>query len=432
LKSNNRGVYRTTSSGVAEERIYSFDNPPLLPVGILAFPNGEDLLIVTAQRAQRAARGRDDLQLHRLNIAANQMVEMGPLSHTVTDVFLATDLVWGEPGRKLFFNRTANGITNLWAYDLVDKALTQLTFGPGPDLEPMPYPDGKGILFVNGKGSGFLSAYHFSTKTSVDIVSENATQPVVSSDGKRLMYIKIPDQNKMELWISDIDGNNPLKIASSRRLSTLDWSRDGSQFAFADYTRGHGGETFLAGADGQGLHKIEGLEGFVGFLTWAADDKTLYISSSTSDGKRPVWVANADGSHAQKFLNDCCLVADASADGKRLLSIIPTGNDVGIYQITLKDKKLAPLLPGVTTFGAHYSPDGKSVVYPVTSRGEITFYRQVIQDEKPLGKPQAALKLPFTFPLFYQGNAFDFSRDLSTIVYARPGGQADFYLLSQK
>jgi hypothetical protein len=30
------------------------------------------------------------------------------------------------------------------------------------------------------------------------------------------------------------------------------------------------------------------------------------------------------------------------------------------------------------------------------------------------------------------GNAYDFSRDLSTIVYARPGARADLYLLSQK
>jgi len=48
-----------------------------------------------------------------------------------------------------------------------------------------------------------------------------------------------------------------------------------------------------------------------------------------------------------------------------------------------------------------------------------------------VGKPQVALRLPFAFPLFYKGNGLDFSRDLSTIVYARPGGQADLYLLSQ-
>jgi hypothetical protein len=34
--------------------------------------------------------------------------------------------------------------------------------------------------------------------------------------------------------------------------------------------------------------------------------------------------------------------------------------------------------------------------------------------------------------LGYAGNAYDFSDDLSTMVYARPGGQADLFLLNQK
>jgi|SRR6516165_10016738 transposase len=34
--------------------------------------------------------------------------------------------------------------------------------------------------------------------------------------------------------------------------------------------------------------------------------------------------------------------------------------------------------------------------------------------------------------LIHAGNAYDFSRDLSTIVYARPGGNADLYLMSPK
>jgi hypothetical protein len=53
-----------------------------------------------------------------------------------------------------------------------------------------------------------------------------------------------------------------------------------------------------------------------------------------------------------------------------------------------------------------------------------------VRGDDPIGKPQVALKLPFSFPIVYGGNAYDFSPDLSTIVYARPGGQADFYLLT--
>jgi hypothetical protein len=68
----------------------------------------------------------------------------------------------------------------------------------------------------------------------------------------------------------------------------------------------------------------------------------------------------------------------------------------------------------------------------LASRGEVTIYRQAWKDGKLKGTPKLALKIPFVFPLSYHGNAYDFSRDLSTIVYARPSGHADLYLLSQK
>ena len=77
-----------------------------------------------------------------------------------------------------------------------------------------------------------------------------------------------------------------------------------------------------------------------------------------------------------------------------------------------------------------FARDGKSFLYPVASRSDVTFYRQAWRDGQLIGKPEIALKLPFAFHQVYQGSAYDFSRDLSTIVYARPGGQADLYFLS--
>ena len=57
-----------------------------------------------------------------------------------------------------------NGLTNIWKYSLQDRNLTQITFGTGPDFSPMPDPAGKGIYYVNGKSSGFLTAYHVHSK----------------------------------------------------------------------------------------------------------------------------------------------------------------------------------------------------------------------------------------------------------------------------
>ena len=430
-KSNDRSVYRTSPAGTGEERIYSFDNPPLVPAGILPFPDGRNLSIATVPRGQSATVSAAIFRLDKLDLVGRKAIEVGSLSgQSIVEIPFVTDLAWAEAGKTILFSQNVNGIANLWSFNLTDQALTQVTFGPGPDLQPMPYPGGEKILFVNGKESGFLTAYHPRTKSSVDIVAENATQPTISPDGKRLMYIKIVGQNKMELWVSDMDGANPLRLTSAGRLSTLGWSTDSSRLAFADNTNGEG-KLFLVGADGRGLHPVEGTEGFVGWTIWSVDGKTIYISTRTSDGKAVVWTADADGTRIQKFLDNCCVMVDASQDGKRLLGLVLHGENAGIYQISLMERKITPLVPGVAPFGAHYSPDGKFVLYPVSSNGQVSFYHQPIQGENPIGKPQVALTLPVVFPLAYNGNAFDFSPDLSTIVYARPGGQADFYLLSR-
>ncbi len=132
-------------------------------------------------------------------------------------------------------------------------------------------------------------------------------------------------------------------------------------------------------------------------------------------------------------MDDCGLVTDADQGGQYLLSKASSEEKTGIYEVSISDRKCTLLLPGVVTFFPSFARDGKSFLYAVASRGEVTIFRQPWRDGKLIGAPQVALKVPFVFPLDYAyGNAYDFSKDLSTIVYARPGGQADLYLLSQK
>jgi Tol biopolymer transport system component len=45
-------------------------------------------------------------------------------------------------------------------------------------------------------------------------VPEGAIQPIISRDGKRVMYTTFPTSEKFELWTSDIDGGNKVKIAT--------------------------------------------------------------------------------------------------------------------------------------------------------------------------------------------------------------------------
>ena len=117
----------------------------------------------------------------------------------------------GRTRKNRTLSRNVNGLTNIWKYDLTDRSLTQITLGTGPDYSPMPDPGGKGIYFVNGQASGFLTAYNVHSKESTDIVSENATQPAISRDGKHVMYVTVPSSQRSELWVSNIDGSNKVK-----------------------------------------------------------------------------------------------------------------------------------------------------------------------------------------------------------------------------
>jgi len=147
-----------------------------------------------------------------------------------------------------------------------------------------------------------------------------------------------------------------------------------------------------------------------------------------------IWKWRVEGSNPEKFLANCGTLWDADPGGQYLLGAVESGEKTGIYEVSISDRKCTLLLGGGVTSGVTFARDGKSFLYAVASRGEVTIYRQPWKDGKIIGTPpQVALKVPFSFSPIYKGNAYDFSKDLSTIiVYARPGGNVDLYLLSQK
>jgi hypothetical protein len=144
-----------------------------------------------------------------------------------------------------------------------------------------------------------------------------------------------------------------------------------------------------------------------------------------------IWKWGLDAPVPEKLIEKCSVVTDVDPSGRFLLGI--SGVQLGIYQISLPERKCTLIVPDVATDSALFAPDGKSFLYTVESRGQVTVFRQPWRDGSLIGKPQLALAVPLGFPLIYKGgNAYSFSRDLSTIVYVRRSGHADLYLLSQK
>jgi serine/threonine protein kinase/Tol biopolymer transport system component len=423
VRSGTREIFRANRNGLGEEKVYIFD-PTVWPVArILPFPDGNRLFVTTANPVSFLETSR----AYVVDLSKQTAEDLGQIPGDPRDV------VWEEAGKTLLFPRTVNELTNIWRFDLRDRSLTPATFGTGPDSSPMPDPSGKGMYVVSGKSSGYLTAYNTHTKRSNDIASENATQPTVSHDGNRVLYVTSPSRDRNELWVSKIDGTEKVRLAPAGTLITTGWSSNDSFLSFISEEMGKPPKIYVAGADGSGLRALNWSAGGVQNVVWSPDQKFVYINSFESDSRdESIWRESVDGSTPEKLVLGCGLAFDISPDGKFLLNLLDQGETLGIYQYSLVDRKCTSLLPGVVTFGIVFDAAGKSFLYAVPSRHDVTIYRQNWQDGKVMGQPQVALKLPFAFPLLSGGNGYDFSRDLSTVVYARPGGHADLYRLTQK
>jgi len=414
VDSEQPGILRVEKSGLNEELVYKFEGTGLIFLPLLAFPSGKDLLAGGFRGAEPYVR------LNRISLASHEAFDLGEISCDPNNFVFD----WAEPGKSILLSRTVDGLTNIWRYSLQDRSLTQITFGPGPDYSPMSDHGGKGIYYVNGKSSGFLTAYHVRSKESTDIVSENASKPAISPDGKRVMYITSVAPEITELWVSDIDGGGKVKIAIGIALDTEGWAADNFHLSFSENGASTGPRSYIVGADGTGLLQLPPIRDMriVGEAVWSQDQKSIYISGLGKTVREwEIWKWNMDSMNAEKFVDKCGYVTDADPNGKYLLGAQVFGEKTGVYEVSVSDKKCILLLPGVVTYATYFAHDGKSFLYAVISHGEVTIYRQPWKDGRLIGASQVALKVPFAFPVYYlNGNAYDFTRDLSAIVYARP------------
>lgn len=427
VRSGSSDIFRADRSGQNEEAVYHPAETNLDFLPLLVFPGNSELLAASRQGSST------NFRFHRINLTNHKGTDLGEVSGGEVSWLSwdAFDVVWGERGKTVLFSRTVDGLTNIWRYDLQQRSLMQVTFGAGPDFSPMPDPEGNGTYFVNGKSMGFLTAYDVRSKKATDIASENATQPIISPDGKRVMYVTLLAKDRNELWVSNIDGTAKVKIATGRALWTGSWSADGYRLTFCETEADSSAKNYVVAADGSGLHQLPHLGNGPMNSVWSPDQKSLYVSGTEKVSSiATVWKVDADGSNAEKFVDHCGAVTDVDPRGKYLLAMIFGGEKMGIYDISLSDRKCAFLLPA-TTFGGRFAGDGKSFLYDIASRSEVTIYRQSWKGGRLIGQPLVALRIPFAYAQSYDTNASDFSPDLSTIVFARPGGNADLYLLSQ-
>jgi Tol biopolymer transport system component len=343
---------------------------------------------------------------------------------------------WAQPGKSLYVSRLVKDIVNIWEYSLADGSLRQITFGPGPDTDPLADPSGKGLYFVNGRASGVLTLYRAATRQSSDLVSELATQPLISPSSRKVAYITKSDSGKAELWVADIDGSNPTKVYSSTRfLDTLGWSADETQFIFAEFEgAGTEGRLYSVNMDGTQLRQLPSPPGRSAFAALMPGTSYLVLTNykgidaqSTRTWKLDLKDPNAK---PEVLYIGCNGALSVSPDGNYIIGPILWGDHPGMYQYSLRDQKCTPLKPNLPSYFAEYGRDGKSFLFESTKGGQTTIYRQPWQNGEAKGEPKPALVFPFVVREDFAGNAAAIAPDLSGIVYVRPNGHDDLYFIA--
>jgi Tol biopolymer transport system component len=422
-----KGISRTSKDGTGQkELIYdraASEAARLIGTGqgmtMRPYPDGKSILITSSFKVSGATFQRLDLSTHVLE----HLADLADTSPRIS---------WAEPGRSLYVSHTVNNITNLYEFSLSDHSLRQITFGTGPDRAPMSDPSGKGLYFISGGNGGALTLYRTATKQLSDIVTEDATQPTLSQDGRLLAYITSTGEERGELWASGLNGEHRVKLASGGLyLETLGWSTDNSKFLYSEKD-GANIKLFVVDADGSHTRQLAWpADRFAGFAIWEAGNQSIVISGMDSHNRLltvRIWL---DGRPEEIIQEDCGMTADISPDGKLMLGADLWSENAGIYLYSVPEKKCSKLR-SFPTYIIFFARDGKSFYYSQASSDQTTIFRQLLKNGELAGPPVPAVKIAFALREDYSGNAFAVSSDLTSIVFSRPNGHQDLFLLSQK
>ena len=227
----------------------------------------------------------------------------------------------------------AQGIGDIWIFDLTRGTSTRLTFGPYSQGNPVWSADGKTIFYSSGAGAPYIVAKAADGSTPERIVLESKDTrefpASCSPDGRYLVYERRIPQNEtgFHLWALPLFGDGkPFPIVHSTFEERYpEVSPDGKWMAYQSNESGRW-EIYITAFPGGGAKwQVSGVGG--ASAKWRKDSKEIFYLD-LSDNLVAVDV-NASGSSVQLGTPHTLFQAigvqreygpyDVSADGKRFL-----------------------------------------------------------------------------------------------------------------
>jgi serine/threonine protein kinase/Tol biopolymer transport system component len=249
-------------------------------------------------------------------------------------------LKWTSDG-KIVCVSDESGAADLWIMDADGRNKKQLTSNSALNVYPFVSSDDRSIIFDSNRGSN-PAVFNIWRLDREGGNQRQLTQgqgeyfPVLSPDGKWILYTAINDAGKPTIWKAPAEGGEGVEITKNLSFFAK-ISPDGKSFVCRYNDEKPGGSFYKLAVlpiDGGAPVKIFDLQ--IELFEWTADGKgILYIDNKS--GVSNLWLQPMDGSAAKQvsqFQTDQIFSFALSRDGKQI--IFSRGNET-IDGVLIKD-----------------------------------------------------------------------------------------------
>lgn len=230
---------------------------------------------------------------------------------------------------------------------------------PYIDTEPFVSRDGQKVVYVGfaEDGSANLFIMNFNGTGRKQLTSDGTSRmPSISYDGKKIVFVSERDGNK-EIYIMDIDGSNQTRLTFKQPVSSITFPQARSDSPSL--------RSFEMVAD-LGPPEVECQKDT--YPSFSPDGKTI-VFTSYRDGNADLFLMGVDGSNQRHLTNTTehnhNIQATFSPDGKKIVWASDRDGDYDLLIMDLKDPGKVSHLTS-NGFGSHcpqYSRDGKKIFF---------------------------------------------------------------------
>ena len=182
--------------------------------------------------------------------------------------------------------------------------------------------DGKSVIYPSGEAHETVWLHRSGENDSQLTFEGNARDPVMSADGRHLVYLSGPRFSAAQIWMRSLDGSSAVQVAPDFRAVSIAPSRDGTFIAFAGPDAHKQGHLWLASIDSSWPpREIDVGDHDVGDVLVSPDDRTVFYVAREGATAR-IWRVDTDGKNRRPITEPEPLL--------RLSSVSPDGRWISV------------------------------------------------------------------------------------------------------